>query len=737
MAGSYCCNLCGDMVPTKLAILAHLAHWHGKRKRKQGITAQKEWKKSDGPEVQSKNTSKVKVNREGTICPTRKDSKPKRRGEAKTTEKKNAIPNDETPATLKFSTFGRTTYGTRAKSKMGQGNSSSVQEMSSETINVARKNELPTNDGHDCFVKIRKLTENEVTPVVTKSKILVENVFDKVTNKLPRKHRSFTAPKKTNAKTRTNRFLPENKNALGSDAVNQGDNIYIPIQASNKVSDVNPDSQIDPVTQYTPEIHAVIPHKKNGILNATKTVQNFGEKNLWDELPVFNVEDEIDYNRMNNGEDDDDDRPDSPVYLFPSAKRAKAASSVQKRKMPQLTPEVPLVLIDKSFQPVEVNAGQNGRKKRPTERNSGPLIPSSSNSSFTASRSGPPQKSIARKMPPLTKFTTTESAKTHQARVHTNTLQCPLCPRQCKTGFILHRHFILKHGEQAGSKRKEGELNAADAGKVTRPHGAVGSRGQQWSIAPTPSPRQSTPKAASPGNTNSENIIVSPSIEDELEELLSSQVQVGGDMTNNQKLEENVPPETNNVNSSTTIATTKVITPTSSPSGNDETIANLSSSSFKCDQCGTFLYTAKDLSLHFCLAHVVKNEPLEESPPVPIILTLDVELYHCSACIEEFTFSHELTKHEATHGLGFACLGCGGSFKFKTNLDKHFENAHPELSMGKCTWVKCDHCVVWKSSTPEIKEHVRQSHPWTGQDIVRVKQELNSEESFWPVVDLE
>lgn len=180
--------------------------------------------------------------------------------------------------------------------------------MSSETINVARKNELPTNDGHDCFVKIRKLTENEVTPVVTKSKILVENVFDKVTNKLPRKHRSFTAPKKTNAKTRTNRFLPENKNALGSDAVNQGDNIYIPIQASNKVSDVNPDSQIDPVTQYTPEIHAVIPHKKNGILNATKTVQNFGEKNLWDELPVFNVEDEIDYNRMNNGEDDDDDR---------------------------------------------------------------------------------------------------------------------------------------------------------------------------------------------------------------------------------------------------------------------------------------------------------------------------------------------------------------------------------------------------------------------------------------------
>lgn len=126
------------------------------------------------------------------------------------------------------------------------------------------------------------------------------------------------------------------------------------------------------------------------------------------------------------------------------------------------------------------------------------------------------------------------------------------------------------------------------------------------------------------------------------------------------------------------------------------------SRSFQCDQCWTSFYTANGLALHVSITHTVNNEEVlfEESRPSPIPLTNDMEtevinstsdhvtrtpspvenkasipriLIHCSACIEEFAFSNELTKHEATHGIGFACLGCGGSFKFKTNLDKHFE----------------------------------------------------------------
>lgn len=64
--------------------------------------------------------------------------------------------------------------------------------------------------------------------------------------------------------------------------------------------------------------------------------------------------------------------------------------------------------------------------------------------------------------------------------------------------------------------------------------------------------------------------------------------------------------------------------------------------------------------------------------------------------------------------------------------------------MGKCTWVLGDHCAIWKSSSAEMNEHVRQVHPQKvnafedrKEDLVCVKQELNSEESYWPVVDLE
>ncbi|XP_021946280.1 uncharacterized protein LOC110844366 [Folsomia candida] len=116
MRGSYCCNLCGDMAPTKLAIEAHLTkHWRNVGDHRPNV--QKQCGKSDRSKVQTKHSRKAKVTRKDTICRKSKGSKPKKSGEAKAAEKKNAVANDETVETLKPKTAERTTHGTRVLSE--------------------------------------------------------------------------------------------------------------------------------------------------------------------------------------------------------------------------------------------------------------------------------------------------------------------------------------------------------------------------------------------------------------------------------------------------------------------------------------------------------------------------------------------------------------------------------------------------------------------------------------------
>ncbi|XP_035708043.1 uncharacterized protein LOC118435747 [Folsomia candida] len=768
-SGSYCCNLCGDMAPTKLAILAHLAQWHkGKRER----TQEKKWRKSEGKSKGKRSDAKAdkeakadkdaradkdaKANKDApTTTGKIRENKSKDSGFRKTgtsTDKPvddNAVANDETPK-LKFSTYGRTSYGTRARSRMGDGESSSVNKSSEvidESTSVAKKHKLPPNEVHEGVGKTRKLTDEE--------NILVKKVVDKITNVFLTNGKSFT--KKHNVNVLPTQVLAKKKPPLEgkgfeSRILNQADK---PIKISNKPVVFNRDTKIDPVTHATPEISSTLPTKKNEMLKPIKTAPQQNRQKLEDEIPVFDItdDDEVeDINadkQMNNEEHDN--RPDSPVYLFPRVKSTKSLSLTQEeqvKKMPQLAPATPPILTKEPHQPGAGNTGENVRKQRP------------------------------------------------KARISPNTLQCPLCPTKCNTGFILHRHLAQNHAGEIQCKRKE--LNKTT--KIGHPSKTrapvklptvvdqVGSIGQKrgHDLTPTSPPRESPAQlpATSPGN-NLEKPVDSTTIEAELEELLSSPVKTHGNLDNIKKVEVDTPKKTNGVELTPTNvhsltppsppSTVKVPTPQPSPTDSVKTISIsiLSSPSFKCDECGTPFHTANGLSVHASLNHAVENVPVppKELESSAISLTDDAEsmsimnsststatpgraklkisiplsLYHsCSACIEEFAFSHELTKHEADHGLGFACLGCGGSFKFKTNLDKHFQKAHPELSMGKCTWVLGDHCAIWKSSSAEMNEHVRQVHPQKvnafedrKEDLVCVKQELNSEESYWPVVDLE
>jgi len=115
---------------------------------------------------------------------------------------------------------------------------------------------------------------------------------------------------------------------------------------------------------------------------------------------------------------------------------------------------------------------------------------------------------------------------------------------------------------------------------------------------------------------------------------------------------------------------------------------------YKCQKCTITFARAKDAIYHEKNCGNCNCQTCDKTFPNQLALrkhlNIHKETYKCEVCQKLFQTRYMLTRHQKVHDKrkDFSCTCCNAKFSIKSNLNRHYKNAHDKQWLAyKCVYV--------------------------------------------------